>query len=65
VQALVMEVAVERLTAMLDRARRRGEKPPDLTDLMDHLLTPPYVRALLGRPLTRAVADRLVERWIG
>jgi AcrR family transcriptional regulator len=55
----------EQLAMMLDRARRRGEKPPDVADVMDHLLAPLYVRALFGRPLTRAVVDRLVERLIG
>jgi hypothetical protein len=55
----------EELAMMLDRARRRGENPPDVADVMDHLLAPLYLRALFGRPLTRAVADRLVERLIG
>jgi AcrR family transcriptional regulator len=55
----------EELTMMLDRARRRGEKPPDVNDVLDHLLAPLYLRALFGRPLTRAVVDRLVERLIG
>jgi AcrR family transcriptional regulator len=55
----------EQLAVMLDRARQRGENPPDVTDVMDHVLAPLYVRALFGRPLTRAVADRLVDRLIG
>jgi AcrR family transcriptional regulator len=55
----------DQLAMMLDRARRRGEKPPDLIDVMDHLLAPLYMRALFGKPLTRAVADRLVERLMG
>jgi AcrR family transcriptional regulator len=55
----------EQLTIMLDRARRRGEKPPDVNDVLDHLLAPLYLRTLFGRPLTRTVVDRLVERLIG
>src|SRR5215475_633174 len=55
----------EELAMMLDRARRRGESPPNVTDVMDHLLAPLYLRALFGRPLSKAVADRLVERLIG
>jgi len=31
-------------------ARARGEQPPEVTDVMDHLLAPLYMRALLGRP---------------
>lgn len=55
----------EQLATMLDRARRRGENPPDVIDVLDHVLAPLYVRALFGRPLSKAVADRLVERLIG
>jgi AcrR family transcriptional regulator len=55
----------EELALMLDRARRRGESPPNVTDVMDHLLAPLYLRALFGRPLSKAIADRLVERLIG
>jgi len=55
----------EQLTIMLDRALRRGEKQPHVNDVLDHLLAPLYLRALFGRPLTRTVVDRLVERLIG
>jgi AcrR family transcriptional regulator len=55
----------EQLSLMLERARRRGEKAPDVSEVLDHVLAPLYLRALFGRPLTRAVADRLVERLIG
>ena len=49
---------------MLERARERGENPPDVTELMDHVLAPLYMRALFGMPLNKAVADRLVERMV-
>ena len=47
---------------MLERARQRGENPPDIAELMDYVLAPLYMRALFGRPLSKAVADRLVDR---
>ena len=54
----------EQLALMLDRARQRGERTPDVTEVMDHLLAPLYLRALFGLPVGRAVADRLVERLL-
>jgi hypothetical protein len=55
----------EQMVMMLERARRRGEKTPDVTELVDCVLAPLYMRVLFGMPTTRAVADRLVERLIG
>jgi hypothetical protein len=55
----------EQMALMLERARQRGEKPPDVTELMDYVLAPLYMRALFGRPLSKAVADRLVDRLVG
>jgi AcrR family transcriptional regulator len=52
----------EQMELMLERARQRGEKPPDVVELLDHVLAPLYMRALFGRPLSKAVADRLVDR---
>jgi hypothetical protein len=49
---------------MLERARRRGEKAPDVDELLDHVLAPLYMRALFGRPVSKAVADRLVDRLL-
>ena len=49
---------------MLERARRRGEKAPDRSELLDHVLAPLYMRALFGRPVSKAVADRLVDRLL-
>src|SRR5262249_47281568 len=54
----------EEMELMLERARQRGEKPPDLIELMDHVLAPLYMRALFGRPLSKSVADHLVDRLI-
>ena len=54
----------EQMELMLARARQRGEKPPDVIELLDHVLAPLYMRALFGRPLSRAVADRLVDRLV-
>ena len=54
----------EQMELMLERARQRGEKPPDVAELMDYVLAPLYMRALFGRPLSKAVADRLVDRLV-
>jgi AcrR family transcriptional regulator len=51
------------LQAMLDRARDRGEHPPEGLDVLDHILAPMYVRVLFGAgPLTPAYVDALVDR---
>jgi len=53
------------LRAMLDRARDRGEKPPEELDILDHLLAPMYIRVLSGvAPVTPAYADSLVDRLL-
>jgi hypothetical protein len=49
---------------MLARARERGEKTPSTAEVLDHLLSPLYVRALFGAPADEAFAERLVERLI-
>jgi hypothetical protein len=54
----------EQMKLMLKRARQRGEKPPDVAELLDHVLAPLYMRALFDRPLSKAVADRLVDRLV-
>jgi len=54
----------EQMDLMLERARRRGEKAPNRSELLDHVLAPLYMRALFGRPLNKAVADRLVDRLL-
>ena len=57
-----MQARIDQITTMLERARKRGEKPPTLADVMDHLLAPLYVRALFGTPASDAFAEKLVER---
>ena len=49
------------LQAVLDRARDRGEDPPDALEVLDHLLAPIYIRVLFGAgPLTRDYLAGLV-----
>jgi AcrR family transcriptional regulator len=57
-----MQGRIDQITTMLERARKRGEKPPTLADVMDHLLAPLYARALFGTPASEAFAEKLVER---
>ncbi|NUR85724.1 MAG: TetR/AcrR family transcriptional regulator [Nonomuraea sp.] len=53
------------LQLMLDRARDRGEHPPDVLDILDHVLAPMYIRTLFGAgPLTPAYVDTLVTRLL-
>jgi len=54
----------QQLGLMLKRAQQRGETAPGIDDLLDYVLAPLYMRALFGRPLGRAVADRLVDRLL-
>lgn len=55
---------LEQLQAMLERSRARGERIPTLEDLVDHLLAPLYVRALIGLPVDEVLAKHLVERLL-
>ena len=57
-----MQGRIDQITTMLERARKRGEKPPTLADVMDHLLAPLYARVLFGTPGSEAFAEKLVER---
>ncbi|MFI7424943.1 TetR/AcrR family transcriptional regulator [Nonomuraea sp. NPDC049684] len=53
------------LQAVLDRARGRGEEPPDVLQVLDHLLAPIYMRVLFGAgPLTPDYLDGLVDRLL-
>ncbi|GGN32575.1 TetR family transcriptional regulator [Streptomyces kronopolitis] len=53
------------LQAMLDRARDRGEHPPDVLQVLDLILSPMYIRILFGTgPLTPAYTDELVDRLL-
>lgn len=53
---------LEQLQAMLHRGRARGEKVPSVEGIIDFLLAPLYVRALLGLTVDKALAEQLVER---
>ncbi|GAA3250466.1 TetR/AcrR family transcriptional regulator [Nonomuraea helvata] len=53
------------LQTMLDRARARGEQPPDVLEVLDHILAPMYIRILFGAgPLTHDYVDTLVDRLL-
>jgi AcrR family transcriptional regulator len=56
---------LEQISTMLERARDRGETPPPVAEVLDHLLAPLYIRALFGAPVDESYAERLVERLIG
>ncbi|MGA5759460.1 TetR/AcrR family transcriptional regulator C-terminal ligand-binding domain-containing protein [Nonomuraea bangladeshensis] len=50
---------------MLDRARGRGERSPDVLDVLDHLLAPMYIRILFETgSLTTDYVDTLVDRLL-
>jgi AcrR family transcriptional regulator len=50
---------------MLDRARERGEDPPDALGVLDHIMAPMYIRVLFGiGPLTPEYVDGLVDRLL-
>jgi AcrR family transcriptional regulator len=50
------------LENLLDRSRKRGERVPDVTLLVDVVLAPLYTRALFGERLETSHAQRLVAR---
>jgi AcrR family transcriptional regulator len=53
------------IQGMLDRARERGEQPPQTLDILDHLLAPMYIRTLFATgPLTPDYVDTLVDRLL-
>jgi len=53
------------LQGMLDRARERGEHPPEGLDILDHILALLYIRTLFGTgPLTPGYVDTLVDRLL-
>lgn len=50
------------MQTMLERARDRGEQPPDVLDVVDHVVAPLYVRVLFRAvPLEPAYIDALVD----
>lgn len=55
----------EQIQSMLDRARARGEDPPEMLDVLDVVLAPMYVRVLFGvGPLTPNYIDGLIDRLL-
>ncbi|MEV6387055.1 TetR/AcrR family transcriptional regulator [Nocardia xishanensis] len=53
------------LQEMLDRARTRGEDPPEALEVVDHILAPLYIRTLFGTgPVTPEYVDHLVDRLL-
>jgi AcrR family transcriptional regulator len=52
------------LEEMLIRARRRGEQPPTLDELLELVVAPLYFRALFSTPATAEDARRLVNRML-
>ncbi|NUR83888.1 MAG: TetR/AcrR family transcriptional regulator [Nonomuraea sp.] len=55
----------QRMQAVLDRARDRGEDPPDVLGVLDHILAPIYMRVLFDAgPLTPDFLDGLVDRLL-
>lgn len=53
---------IEQIETMLQRGRARGEMTPSLEEVLDHLLAPLYIRALLGIVVDESLAEELVER---
>lgn len=55
----------EELQAMLDRSRARGERPPDVLEVVDHILAPLYLRVVFGTErFDSDYTDALVERLL-
>jgi AcrR family transcriptional regulator len=55
---------LEQLQNMLQRGRARGERTPSVDDVVNHLLAPLYIRALVGLPVDKTLAEQLVERLL-
>jgi len=55
---------LEQLEAMVQRSRSRGEKAPSVDEIFDYIISPLYMRALLGRPVDRSLANQLVHRLL-
>jgi AcrR family transcriptional regulator len=54
----------DELKTLLERARKRGERTPEATLLVDVILAPLYTRALFGERLDAAHARDLVARLL-
>jgi AcrR family transcriptional regulator len=55
---------VEQISEMLERARQRGEKAPEVGEVLDHLLAPIYMRTLFGAPADETLAEKLADRLV-
>lgn len=53
---------LNQLEAMLNRSTARGESAPSIDDILDFIISPLYMRALLGRPINKAYARKLAQR---
>lgn len=55
----------DQLQAMLDRSRDRGEAPPEVLEVIDHILAPLYLRVVFGTErFDPDYTDALVERLL-
>lgn len=54
----------KQIATMLERARQRGEKTPSVSEVVDHMLAPLYVRTLFGSPPDAAFAESLAKRLV-
>jgi len=55
---------LEEIQAMLQRGKIRGETAPSADDVINHLLAPLYLRALLGLPVDKQLVNALVDRLL-
>jgi Tetracyclin repressor-like, C-terminal domain len=54
----------DELQSLLERARKRGERAPEATMLVEVILAPLYSRALFGERLDAAHVQQLVARLL-
>jgi len=52
------------IATMLERARQRGERAPEVAEVLDHLLAPLYMRTLFGTPADETLAEQLADRLV-
>lgn len=55
---------IEQLKSMLKRGQERGELSPGIDDVINYLLAPLYMRALIGLPTDNSLAEQLVNRLL-
>lgn len=60
-----MDERYRQLQAMLDLSRERGERPPEVMEVIDHILAPLYFRVAFGQErIDPAYTEGLVERLL-